>query len=98
MGIEAVGPTGSDDSVGNTMITGTGISPYDCCVSCQTYPGGCGGFMYLGGSCNLVTYSTCSPTNMGEEFIPDEWGTIIVGNGPCGQIVHGGESMPPPDI
>lgn len=80
------------DSVGYSEVSGINDS-YDCCVACQTFTGDCGGYLYATGFCELITYTTCSPTTANAEFEtegPADGDGFTVGNGPCGQIVDGG--------
>ena len=63
---------------------------YDCCVACQTNAGGCGGYIYFSGVCQISTYTTtCNPDNSGQIFYTGG-SFFTIGNGPCGQIANGG--------
>lgn len=90
--ISLVGGVGTD-SVGYSDVSGIDDA-YDCCVACQTYTGDCGGFIYATGFCELITYTTCSPTSFDTQFETDSavasGDGFTIGNGPCGQILDQG--------
>lgn len=66
----------------------TAASAYDCCVACQTAAGGCGGSLYLDGSCNLSTDTgVCDGSLVAAYFMAGtgDFPGISLSNGPCGQ-------------
>ncbi|KAM0130349.1 hypothetical protein ACHAPC_006548 [Botrytis cinerea] len=70
-------------------------SAYDCCVACQTAPGGCGGSVYLNsGACYLTSPSSTCATNsiVTNKFWTSSYAssstTLTVSNGMCGQMSY----------
>jgi hypothetical protein len=76
---------------GTSFTDVPGATPYDCCVSCFT-TGGCFGYFFLIRSCTLlqtdnVAQGQCGAPNRGGFSTggpPDP--TVVIGNGPCGQV------------